>query len=47
MNKQSSPRKELLERINDDWRRKIASSRPGHCLELNSSGFSCEALLVT
>ena len=36
MNKQSSPRKELLERINDDWRRKIASSRRGHCLELSS-----------
>ena len=47
MNKQSSTRKELLERINDDWRRKIASSGPGHCLERNSSGFSCEALLVT
>ena len=39
MNKHSSPRKELLQRISDDWRRKIASSRPGHCLEAEFSRF--------
>ena len=47
MHKQSSPRTELFVRINDGWRRKIPSSGTDHCLELSSSGCSCEALCDT